>query len=62
MLLSSVIQPMVAVLGKCLQEGNENVVIEGLDVLQDCFGLEEPLINEHIEVRSGRMFLLGRVS
>lgn len=52
MLLSGVVQPMVAVLEKCLQEGNEDVVVEGLDVLQDCFGLEEPLINEHIEVKS----------
>ena len=30
--------------------GDEDVVIEALDVLQECVEMEQPLINDHIEV------------
>lgn len=30
--------------------GDEDIVIEALDVLQECVEMEQPLINDHIEV------------
>lgn len=52
MQLTSVIQPMLTVMNKCLaEEGEEDIVCDGLDVIQSCFDLEEPLINDHMEVK-----------
>lgn len=30
--------------------GDEETVVEALDVLQECIEMEQPLINDHIEV------------
>ena len=30
--------------------GLEEVVVEALDVLQECIEMEQPLVNDHIEV------------
>jgi hypothetical protein len=31
--------------------GDEEIVVDALDVLQDCVEMEQPLVNDHIEVR-----------
>eukprot|EP01038_Epipyxis_sp_PR26KG_P004790 gene4790-6717_t len=49
MLLGSTIVPMLEVMHKCLLNGDEEIVSEGLDVMQECCYLEQPLINDHIE-------------
>jgi hypothetical protein len=48
--LVQVITPIMNVLQGCLQRGDEEVVQEGLEVIQECFMMEQPLINDHIEV------------
>lgn len=50
MALKPVISPMLSVMEKCLREGDEDMFIEGMDVIQECCTLEQPLINDHIEV------------
>lgn len=50
MILQKVINPMLDVMNKCLQAGDEDIVCEGLDVINECCMLEQPLINDHIEV------------
>lgn len=30
--------------------GDEDIVVEALDVLQECVEMEQPLINDHVEV------------
>lgn len=49
MQMESVLMPMLVVMQGCLQRGDEQVVTEGLDVLQECCMMEQPLINNHIE-------------
>lgn len=34
----------------CFSTGDEDIVVEALDVLQECVEMEQPLINDHIEV------------
>jgi hypothetical protein len=34
-----------------ISEGDEEIVVDALDVLQDCVEMEQPLVNDHIEVR-----------
>lgn len=51
MVMKNVISPMLAAMGKCMRDGDEDIVVEGLDVIQQCCELEQPLINDHIEVR-----------
>jgi hypothetical protein len=50
MALQTVINPMLAVMSACLQNGSEDTVIEGLDVIQEACLLEQPLVNDHLEV------------
>lgn len=50
MSMQGVISPMLNAMNKCLAGGEEDFVVEGLDVIQQCCELEQPLINEHIEV------------
>jgi len=50
MALTQVITPMIGVLNRCLSTGDDDLVIEGLGVFQECCLLEQPLINDHIEV------------
>lgn len=50
MAMKIVINPMLEVMDKCLKNGDEDLVVEGLDVIQECCGLEQPLINDHLEV------------
>lgn len=50
MALQCVINPMLAVMSACLKNGSEDTVIEGLDVIQECCLLEQPLVNDHLEV------------
>jgi len=49
MALQVVINPMLAVMGGCLANGNEDIVVEGLDVIQETCFLEHPLLNDHLE-------------
>eukprot|EP01032_Pedospumella_encystans_P029078 gene29078-32838_t len=50
MALQCVINPMLGVMQACLQNGSEDTVIEGLDVIQEACLLEQPLVNDHLEV------------
>ena len=50
MALQCVINPMLAVMNTCLQNGSEDAVIEGMDVIQEAILLEQPLVNDHLEV------------
>jgi hypothetical protein len=50
MILKVVITPMLHVMNTCLQNGDDETVTEGLEVIQECCGLEQPLVNDHIEV------------
>lgn len=50
MIMKSVINPMLNVMANNLQSGDEDLVIEGLDVIQECCTLEQPLINDFLEV------------
>ena len=34
-----------------ISQGDEEIVVDALDVLQDCVEMEQPLVNDHIEVR-----------
>jgi hypothetical protein len=50
MAMKNVVPHMLTAMGKCLRDGDEDIVVEGLDVLQQCCELEQHLINDHIEV------------
>lgn len=50
MALQSVINPMLNVMSTCLANGSEDTVIEGMDVIQEACLLEQPLVNDHLEV------------
>ena len=49
MQMECVLMPMLTVMQACLQRGDEQVVAEGLEVLQECCSMEIPLINNHLE-------------
>ena len=49
MQLQGVVLPMLEVMSSCLMRGEEEVVTEGLEVIQDSCMMEQPLINEQIE-------------
>lgn len=49
MTMGRVVSSMLAVMGKCLQNGSEDTVVEGLDVIQECCALDQPLVNDHLE-------------
>lgn len=50
MMLQGVIPPMLEVMQACLRQGHEEIVAEGLDVIQESCVMEQPLINDHVEV------------
>ena len=50
MLLQPVITPLLTVLAGCAHRGDSTDLIDGLQIIQQCVHLEQPLINEHIEV------------
>eukprot|EP01039_Chlorochromonas_danica_P008516 gene8516-9389_t len=49
MAFTPVIPHMLQVLENRLKSGDEDLVVEGLDVLQECVSLEQPLLNDFIE-------------
>ena len=52
MQMKPVLQPILTVLSKCLERGDEDMVIEGLEIFQECGKMEFPLINDILEVKS----------
>ena len=36
----------------CLERGDEDLVVEAMDVLGEMVSMEQPLINDHVEVRA----------
>jgi hypothetical protein len=60
MIMKSVINPMLNVMANNLKSGDEDLVIEGLDVIQECCTLEQPLINDFLEVSILSMLCLTR--
>lgn len=50
MQLSCVLTPMLQVMHGCLERGDEDLVVEAMDVLEDIVHMEQPLINDHVEV------------
>lgn len=51
MIMTAVITPMLNVMANNLKNGDEDLVIEGLDVIQECCTLEQPLVNDFLEVK-----------
>lgn len=49
LLFKTVLTPVLNLLQKCLQQGEELIVAEGLDVFQECVIMKQPVINDHIE-------------
>lgn len=49
MMLTPVMKPLFEVMARCLANNDEDLVCEGLALIQECFELEEPLINEFID-------------
>lgn len=62
LILRDVIAPMLHVMNLCLQKGDEEIVVEALDVIQECCYSDQPLVNDHIEVRATRIALQCRRS
>jgi hypothetical protein len=52
MALQPVLSPVLAVMEKCLVNGDEEVVAEGLDMFQECVAMDQPLVNNHTQVTS----------
>jgi hypothetical protein len=48
--LQGVISPLLGVMHNCLVRGDEDLVVEALDMLGECVDMEQPLINDHVEV------------
>jgi hypothetical protein len=49
--LQPVITPMLQVLHAAVERGdNEEVVLDGFDVIQTCCAMTQPLINDHVAV------------
>lgn len=48
MLLVPVMKPLFEVMARCLANKDEDLVCEGLTLIQECFELEEPLINDFV--------------
>eukprot|EP01041_Mallomonas_annulata_P011769 gene11769-24669_t len=46
--LQVVLTPMLTVMQACLERGDENIVVDGLEVIQESVSMEQPLINEHL--------------
>lgn len=52
MTLQPVLSPVLAVMEKCLANGDEDVVSEGLDMFQECVAMDQPLVNNHTQVHT----------
>jgi hypothetical protein len=50
MQLQAVLTPMLTVMNQCLVSEDTDSVVTGLDVLQECVELEQPLLNDHLEI------------
>lgn len=61
MILKDVLSPMLQVMHVCLQKGDEEIVSEALDVIQECCMSDQALINDHIEVGCSRTCALSLV-
>jgi hypothetical protein len=48
MMFEGVISPLLIVMQRCLESGDEDVVAEGLELIQTCTAMEQPLVNDHI--------------
>lgn len=49
MIFQGVLSHLLQVMQKCLESGDEDVVAEGLDLIQECAAMEQPLVNDHIQ-------------
>jgi hypothetical protein len=49
MIFQGVVSQLLHVMQKCLENGDEDVVAEGLDLIQECAAMEQPLVNDHIQ-------------
>ena len=50
MQLECVLTPMFTVMQACLERGDEQVVVNGLDVIQESVSMKQPLIDNHLKV------------
>jgi hypothetical protein len=48
--MKPVLTPVLNVMSICLQTGEEALVMDGLEVFDECCKMEYPLINDHLEV------------
>jgi len=49
-LLQVVVAPLITVVVAALARSDEELVAEGIDVLQECATIDKPIINDHIEI------------
>jgi hypothetical protein len=47
-MFEGVISPLLIVMQRCLESGDDDVVAEGLELIQTCTAMEQPLVNDHI--------------
>ena len=50
LIMKKVILPMLDVMRNCLTQGDEDLAAEGLEVFEECISMEQPLINDYVEV------------
>lgn len=49
MVFKNILSDLLTVMAKCLENHDEDVVAEGLDMIQECVAMEKPLVNDHIQ-------------
>ena len=50
MAFEPILQPVLAVMEKCLATGDESIVAQGLDMFQECVAMDQPLVNNYVQV------------
>lgn len=50
MKMKPVLSSILHVLNMCIQKGDEDIVIDGLEIFQQCANMDFPLINDHMNV------------
>lgn len=48
--LKPVLTPMLTVMQQCIDRDEEDAVTEGLEIINECAEIEQPLLNDHLDV------------
>jgi hypothetical protein len=49
-LMAPVIEPLLTLVNRALTSNENDVVVSGLEVIQECTCLDKPIINNYVEV------------